>query len=206
MSGQASVAGPPGAGHSAPMGGDGNALSGRRPGRMPPRRPAEPCGCAWPGCSASGDYPAPEARDRLRSFRWFCLEHVRAYNLAWDYFAGMSEPEIEAHQRADTTWHRPTWRWGARSAAGPAPRFDDPFGLFAADGERLRPGITPTVTRMMAVLQLDVGFTLADLKRQYKRLAKQHHPDLNGGDRGAEERLKSIIAAYRYLLEHRAYA
>ena len=75
----------------------------------------------------------------------------------------------------------------------------------AAAGEAVRPGVTPAVTRMMAVLQLEVGFTLADLKRQYKRLAKQHHPDLNGGDRGAEERLKSIIAAYRHLPEDRAY-
>jgi hypothetical protein len=185
---------------------DGDAVSGRRAGRLPPRRPAEPCGCAWPGCDAAGDYPAPETRDRLRSFRWFCLEHVRAYNLAWDYFAGMSGPEIEAHQRADTTWHRPTWRLGTRAGDGHGSRIHDPFGFFDAEGERMRPGVTPTVTRMMAVLELEAGFTLADLKRQYKRLAKQHHPDLNGGDRGAEERLKSIIAAYRYLLEQRAYA
>jgi len=34
------------------------------------------------------------------------------------------------------------------------------------------------------------------LKTRYKELAKQHHPDANGGDRGAEERLKTINLAY----------
>jgi curved DNA-binding protein CbpA len=35
-----------------------------------------------------------------------------------------------------------------------------------------------------------------DVKTRYKELAKRHHPDANGGDRAAEERLKSINLAY----------
>ncbi|MDP9096495.1 MAG: DnaJ domain-containing protein, partial [Pseudomonadota bacterium] len=34
------------------------------------------------------------------------------------------------------------------------------------------------------------------LKARYKELAKRHHPDANGGDRAAEERLKTINLAY----------
>jgi curved DNA-binding protein CbpA len=34
------------------------------------------------------------------------------------------------------------------------------------------------------------------VKAQYKQLAKEHHPDINGGDAGAEERLKDINLAY----------
>src|SRR4051812_32195344 len=79
----------------------------RGPGRGPPRRPPEPCACAWPGCCAEGEYPAPRGRDQLRSYSWFCLEHVRAYNLSWNFFSGMSQAEIEAHVREDVTWHRP---------------------------------------------------------------------------------------------------
>ena len=37
---------------------------------------------------------------------------------------------------------------------------------------------------------------LAQVKAQYKQLAKEHHPDINGGDAGAEERLKDINLAY----------
>ncbi|HEX6012623.1 MAG TPA: DnaJ domain-containing protein [Geminicoccaceae bacterium] len=59
---------------------------------------------------------------------------------------------------------------------------------------------------MMSRLELAGGFTLAELKRRYKRLAKQHHPDLHGGDKAAEERLKLINEAYTYLVEQRLYA
>lgn len=189
------------------MSGEGSRSAGRRPGREPPRRPVEPCGCAWPGCAEPGLYPAPEGRQRLRDFRWLCLEHVRAFNHSWDYFAGMSREQVEAHQRADVTWHRPTWRLGTRAGSPGGPRAHDPFGLFDEDGEPSRPARPAgTIARMMAVLDLEIGFTLDDLKRRYKTLAKQNHPDLQGGDRDAEERLKSIIEAYRYLLEHRVYA
>jgi hypothetical protein len=60
--------------------------------------------CQHPGCLELGAYRAPVARDRLNEYYWFCLEHVRAYNLAWDYFAGMSEAEIEHQRRWDTVW------------------------------------------------------------------------------------------------------
>ena len=95
----------------------------------------------------------------------------------------------------------------ASGAVHDGPRIRDPFGFF--DGDEARPGgcgPTTTAARMMAVLKLEAGFTLDQLKRRYKELAKAHHPDLHGGDKAAEERLKSIIEAYRYLLEHRAYA
>lgn len=187
---------------------------GRRPGPGvdPRRRAAGRCGCEWPDCTQDGEFPAPRDRGRLRDYRWFCLAHVREYNLRWDYFAGMSQGEIEAHQRDDVTWHRPTWRMGTGPGREP-PELHDPFGFFADGGAgRGGPaggrGDRPQTVRMrmMAVLGLELGFTLADLKRRYKALAKQHHPDLHGGDRAAEERLKSVIEAYTYLLQHRAYA
>jgi curved DNA-binding protein CbpA len=34
------------------------------------------------------------------------------------------------------------------------------------------------------------------VKKQYKRLVKENHPDKNGGDAHAEERLKDINLAY----------
>jgi DnaJ-domain-containing protein 1 len=41
--------------------------------------------------------------------------------------------------------------------------------------------------------------TLDQVKARYKDLAKRHHPDANGGDRAAEERLKVINLAYSAL-------
>jgi DnaJ-class molecular chaperone len=40
---------------------------------------------------------------------------------------------------------------------------------------------------------------LHQIKARYKELVKRFHPDANGGDRGAEERLKQVIKAYGVL-------
>lgn len=167
---------------------------------LPPR-----C-CAWPGCDSHADYRAPKARDRLREFQWFCLEHIREFNRGWDYFAGMSQSDIDDHRREDVTWHRPTWRYG--TAYGLADDWRDVFGLFVDGlGQRQRPPPRPRTKaeEMMARLGLAAGFTLVELKRQYKNLAKAHHPDLHGGDKAAEERLKLINEAYTFLREQRLY-
>ena len=38
-----------------------------------------------------------------------------------------------------------------------------------------------------------------EIRKAYKKLAKKHHPDLNPGDKEAEERFKAISAAYALL-------
>ncbi len=169
--------------------------------------------CAWPGCAAAGDYPAPSSRRELRAFIWFCLAHIREYNKNWNYFAGMNEHQIEAHRRADTTWHRPSWRFGT-VGIDDTDRLHDPFGFFAdGGGEGPRhgaragaPGRPPgKAGEMMAVLELEIGFTLEELKRRYKTLVKRHHPDLHNGCRLAEERLKRINEAYTFLSANRLH-
>ena len=169
-------------------------------------QPAQPKLCAWPGCAAEAEYRAPKSRDELRSFYHFCLDHIRLYNQSWDYFKGMSPGEIEAHRRADTTWHRPTWRFGTADTH----QFKDPFGFFDDQKNHTAPPVDNSAStmerRMMARLELDAGFTLAELKSHYKQMAKKHHPDLHGGDKAAEERLKLINEAYSYLLENRLYS
>lgn len=51
----------------------------------------------------------------------------------------------------------------------------------------------------LAVLGLDGTATPAEIKTRYKRLVKRYHPDANGGDKQAEERLKVINQAYATL-------
>ena len=51
----------------------------------------------------------------------------------------------------------------------------------------------------LATLGLSWPTTLDAVKTRYKELAKRHHPDANGGDRAAEERLKTINLAYATL-------
>ncbi len=51
----------------------------------------------------------------------------------------------------------------------------------------------------MDIMDLNAPLTLTGLKARYKELVKQHHPDANGGDKLAEERLKEINEAYSTL-------
>ncbi len=45
------------------------------------------------------------------------------------------------------------------------------------------------------VLGIDNSASDAEIKRAYRRLARQHHPDRNPGDSASEDRFKSIQAA-----------
>jgi molecular chaperone DnaJ len=50
-----------------------------------------------------------------------------------------------------------------------------------------------------AVLGVPMSAPDKDIARAYKKLAKQHHPDANPGNKDAEERFKEISAAYEVL-------
>lgn len=158
-----------------------------------------------PGCGAPGEYRAPKSRRNLKQDRWFCLQHVRSYNAAWDYYKGMSQAEIEVELRRDTAWQRPTWPLGRLGSAIWETEWSrDPLDILAAG--RLRPGADrhsdaapPELRELLAALGLSWPLTLPALKARYKELAKRHHPDANGGDRAAEERLKTINLAYATL-------
>jgi molecular chaperone DnaJ len=54
----------------------------------------------------------------------------------------------------------------------------------------------------MAHLELDAEeFSIDNLKKQYKKLAKTCHPDLHPEDKEAEEKFKRLTEAYKKLLE-----
>ena len=64
--------------------------------------------CEWPGCENQGDYKAPTSREKLRTFKFFCLEHIKEYNRTWDYFKGRSVEQIYDEISNDAYWHRKT--------------------------------------------------------------------------------------------------
>ena len=171
---------------------------------------AETRACDHPGCAGAGAFRAPRARAPGSGSYWFCLDHVRLYNAAWDFFAGMSQAEIEAYQRDNATWHRPTWRLGTTHGE-PSENtvWIDPFDFIAEAGlngfrkggaEPPAAALIPEERQALAALDLEPVVTLQDIKTRYKELAKRFHPDTNGGDKAAEERLKRINQAYTFLL------
>lgn len=58
---------------------------------------------------------------------------------------------------------------------------------------------TTTVKDLYAVLGVTETATADELKKQYRKLAKQFHPDATGGDKTKEARFKEISAAYEVL-------
>ncbi len=144
----------------------------------------------------------------MNDYFWFCLDHVRAYNAAWDYYAGLPPDQIEEMVRLDTTWQRPTWPLGTMSSGRfriDPERVKDPFHVFGEDARRQtgdRGGGQPSVEQAaMRVMNLHWPLTIEVLKARYKELCKLHHPDANGGAKDAEERFKQIGQAYKTLRE-----
>jgi hypothetical protein len=140
----------------------------------------------------------------LREFQWFCLGHVQEFNSSWDYYKGMSPGEIESQLRADASWQRPSWPLGR---LGKSARFESgieealhAFSFGSRAGTRAPlPSAPPELREALDVLGLVWPVSMIDLKAKYKQLAKRHHPDANGGDKGSEEILKSINLAYATL-------
>ena len=174
-----------------------------------PDMPVRPCD--HPGCAAEGDFRAPRSRLELDRYYWFCRDHVRAYNAAWNYYAGMNASEIEAEIRQDTVWRRPSWKLGQRHGPLYGAHLRDPFGLHGenadasaagrANGRERTAALRAASARdqAIAVFDLEPPFTAVRLKARYKVLVKQHHPDSHGGDKAAEEKLKIINQAYATL-------
>ena len=170
-------------------------------------------GCSHPGCTQPGDYPAPRSPDALRDYIWLCLEHVRDYNKAWNYYAGMDESEIEKQIRDDVTWRRPTWPLGARGGAkgGYGPEIQDDFGVYqgspgpgagSRNGNGHANGHDPASQperEALATMELSLPVSQEQVRARYKQLVKRLHPDANGGDKQAEERLKLVTQAYATL-------
>jgi hypothetical protein len=177
--------------------------------------------CAWEGCDELGVYRAPKGHRLEGEYHSFCLEHVRHYNTAFNFFAGMSPEEVEARvTRTAQTDGRPTWGLGTKpgpnaqpnrppkaKVEGRANRFSDPLNIFARyaraqarapQQENLKPLHEPD-RRALETLGFQRRATVDEIKKAYKALVKIHHPDANGGDKSSEDRLRAIIAAYSHL-------
>jgi hypothetical protein len=158
--------------------------------------------CDMPGCAGHGEYKAPKHRG-LNEYYHFCLDHVREYNSAWDFFSGMANHEVEEHMVNSIYGDRPTRRFdmpgmaeALRRKAWQTYNFTDeepPRGYTSKENRN-----TPEF-EALAIMGLEPPVTLGVVKSKYKELAKKHHPDLNKGCKKSEELLKTINMAYTIL-------
>ncbi|MDB5734351.1 MAG: hypothetical protein JWP16_2152 [Alphaproteobacteria bacterium] len=164
--------------------------------------------CEAPNCVGPGNCRVAKSPKNLTEYFWYCAAHARIHNEAWDYFKGMDDDQIQAFRLDALTGHRPTWQLGKRAAKArmgqsPLGQLHDSHAVIDEDGDtsvrRPERHLTRLQTMAFDTMQLAHNATLIEIKARYKELVKRFHPDANGGDRGAEERLKQVIKAYGVL-------
>jgi hypothetical protein len=134
--------------------------------------------CEHQGCGQPGEFPAPKAPNSDAKW-WFCATHVAEYNKGWDYFAGLTAEEAQA-RAADEARHAAGYKSGAQWSWAQAS--DD--------------GLSPAERSAFRALDLDAAATGDEIKKRYRELAKQFHPDVNIGDAAALVKFQAVQSAY----------
>ena len=171
--------------------------------------------CEHAGCQEPGQYRAPKSPDILDDFFWFCKDHVREYNLKWNFFNGATEDEFNEQIDKDRVWDRPTKPFakkGEEQRAWSRLGVDDPHQVLGANAT-MNPGKSITGTRKLPaterkaidILEAKDHWTKTEVRKQYKSLIKVLHPDMNGGDRSQEEQLQEVMWAWDQVKDSRSF-
>jgi len=171
-----------------------------------------------------GEFRAPP-EDRLHApdgppqWRWFCLDHIRAFNQQYNFFKDMSAEEIHAAQRPYAGWERETRAFSSAAASGTVPpRWSDFSDPLDAIGARFKARMAEMAARQdgkplsgedrsaLKTLGLPTDADRKALRTRYTELVRRFHPDHNGGDRRHEKALQDVIAAYSHLRKAPAFA
>lgn len=180
--------------------------------------------CDKPGCGKPGKFRAPRSAEQLDSFWWFCLDHVREYNLKWNFFQDQSDDDLERQFAADRVWERPTSPFSetvqrrsphTEGRAWARFGFDDPMELLGEKatlnpgGERSGPRpqrrLPPTERKALEILDAQDTQTKTEIRQIYKAMVKDLHPDMNGGKRDDEARLTEVVWAWEQIKGSRSF-
>ncbi|MDC3131625.1 J domain-containing protein [Pelagibacteraceae bacterium] len=163
-------------------------------------------------CQEKGEFKAPKSRLMLNQYYFFCLKHIKEYNKSWDFYKGLSVSQIEFSMREDTIWNRPSWplKGNPYKIINQINEFfSDEFDEFNPKEEKNKffqnklfdENLTSEENRALTILKLNLPITLEKIKKNYKKLVKIFHPDVNGNNKIAEEKFKEINQSYRTLLQ-----
>jgi curved DNA-binding protein CbpA len=137
--------------------------------------------CDRHGCNGAGTCPAPKSPNSPE--RWyFCEEHAAEYNRGWNYFEGLTAEEAAEREAAET-----------REANGYTASKHYGWG---GPGDGSRSGDEMRALELFG-LEFDADFEA--VKKAWRALAKDTHPDVNPGDASAAKRFQAGQAAYDVL-------
>ncbi len=170
--------------------------------------------CDHAGCEEAGQYRAPKSPDQLDEYFWFCKEHIREYNLKWNFFHGTSDEEFQKFLDKDRVWGRetkPFAKKGDEDRAWARLGIEDPMEILGANATQ-NPGravvgrkLPPTERKALDILEAKDSWTKVEIRKQYKSLVKDLHPDMNGGNRDDEERLQEVVWAWDQIKDSRNF-
>ena len=167
--------------------------------------------CDSPKCNEKGEYRAPKSRVMLNKYFYFCLDHIKEYNKSWDFYKGMSVEQIENSMRSDTFWDRPSW-----PLKNSFKNIFDEFNEYVEDfvkndddkikdtyfkNKLLDESLTIEEAKALKELDIKMPISLEKIKKNYKKLVKIFHPDVNGNNKDAEEKFKQVNESYKLLLK-----
>ena len=171
--------------------------------------------CDFPDCRADGAYRAPKSPDQLDDFFWFCKDHVREYNLKWNFFEGTSDDDFQKFLDKDRVWGRETKPFSRKDDGNAWARLgiSDPMDLLGEKATQNPGKVLSSATRKLpsterkALEILDCRDTMSkpDIRKAYKGLIKVLHPDMNGGDRSHEEQLQEVVWAWDQIKDSRNF-
>ena len=167
--------------------------------------------CDKDNCNEKGEFKAPKSRAMLNEYYFFCIVHIKEYNKSWDFYKGLSVNQIENSMRQDTIWNRPSW-----PLKGSPYKVIEQINIFfnednedinlTMDNETffknklLDEKLTREENNALFILKLKLPLTLDKIKKNYKKLVKIFHPDVNGNNKKAEEKFKEINNSYKIIL------
>jgi hypothetical protein len=171
--------------------------------------------CEYPGCREKAAFRAPKSPDQLDEFFWFCKDHIREYNLKWNFFQGTSDEEFQKFLDKDRVWERETKPFSRQGDGNAWARLgvNDPMALLGEKATQNPGRVLSTATRKLppterkAIEILDARDTMSktEIRKVYKGLIKVLHPDMNGGDRSHEEQLQEVVWAWDQLKDSRHF-
>ncbi len=168
--------------------------------------------CDNDDCSEKGEFKAPKSRLLLNEYYYFCLEHIKEYNKSWDFYKGLSVNQIETSMREDIIWNRPSWPLKGspyKVIEQINDFFNDTLNEFNSDendtkffkNKLIDENLTKDEGHALSTLNLKLPLSLEKIKKNYKKLVKIFHPDVNGNNKLAEEKFKEINKSYKILLQ-----
>ena len=171
--------------------------------------------CDYPGCKEKAAFRAPKSPDLLDEFFWFCKDHIREYNLKWNFFNGTSDEEFQKFLDKDRVWERETKPFSRIGDGNAWARLgvNDPMALLGEKATQNPGRVMSQATRKLpaterkAIEILDARDTMSktEIRKVYKTLVKDLHPDMNGGDRRDEDRLQEVVWAWDQLKDSRFF-